>query len=162
MLVYMLTNLPYINLMLEPLLTDCKYLIKTFLNCIVSHVYRESNRCADSLEKNESFTWYDHGFKNRTGHRTIFFFNFRFNPSVWPVFRFLTGCWPVFGVLTGPDWLRFPVEPVGPASPVRFLKQWIWFLYFVWPAPEVGWLLIKLSLTFDKTVFFYFILFLFL
>ena len=73
MLVYMLTNLPYINLMLEPLLTDCKYLIKTFLNCIVSHVYRESNiktflncivshvyresnRCADSLEKNESFT----------------------------------------------------------------------------------------------------------
>ena len=86
MLVYMLTNLPYINLMLEPLLADCKYLIKTFLNCIVSHVYRESNRCADSLEKNESFTWYDHGFKNRTGHQTIFF--------KFPVqSRFLIGCW---------------------------------------------------------------------
>ena len=90
MLVYMLTNLPYINLMLEPLLTDCKYLIKTFLNCIVSHVYRESNRCADSLEKNESFTWYDHSFKNWTGHRIVFFFFFfKFSIQPW----FLIGFW---------------------------------------------------------------------
>ena len=47
----------------------------------------------------------NHGFKNRTGHQTVFFLNFRFNPGFWPVFRFLTGCWPVLGVLTGPDWL---------------------------------------------------------
>ena len=99
MLVYMLTNLPYINLMLEPLLTDCKYLIKTFLNCIVSHVYRESNRCADSLEKNESFTWYDHGFKNWIGHRIVFFFFLIFDSTL--VFDRFSDFWPVFGVLTG-------------------------------------------------------------
>ena len=31
-----------------------------------------------------------HGFKNRTGYRTVFFFNFRFNPGFWPVFQLLT------------------------------------------------------------------------
>ncbi|KAL0009857.1 hypothetical protein SO802_004965 [Lithocarpus litseifolius] len=48
---YMLTNLSYMNLMLEPLLTYFRNSMETFLNCIVSHVYRESNRCADSLAK---------------------------------------------------------------------------------------------------------------
>ena len=48
---------------------------------------------------------WDHGFKNRTGHQTVFFL---ISGSI-PVFaRFLIGCWPVLGVLTGPDWLPVP------------------------------------------------------
>ena len=36
-----------VNLMLEPLLTECKNLIKTFPNSSVTHVFREANGCAD-------------------------------------------------------------------------------------------------------------------
>ena len=50
-LVYLLSNATVVNLSLEPLLSDCKNLMKTFLNCTVAHVSGEANRCADSLAR---------------------------------------------------------------------------------------------------------------
>ena len=50
-LVHLITNPSVVNLNLEPLLSDCRNLTKTFLNCLVTHVYRESNYCADRLAK---------------------------------------------------------------------------------------------------------------
>ena len=38
-----------VNLMFEPLLTDCKNLIKTLPNHSVAHVFREVNCCANHL-----------------------------------------------------------------------------------------------------------------
>ena len=35
--------------MFELLLTDCRNLIKTFPNCSIAHVFRETNCCADYL-----------------------------------------------------------------------------------------------------------------
>lgn len=35
--------------MLEPLLNDCRNLIKTFPSCTMTHIFREANRCADKL-----------------------------------------------------------------------------------------------------------------
>ena len=48
-LVHLLTNPSSLNLMLEPLLNDCRNLIKAFPNCIVTHIFREAHRCADKL-----------------------------------------------------------------------------------------------------------------
>ena len=48
-LVYLLSNSSMVNLSLEPLLPDCRNMMKTFLNCFVVHVYREINMCADRL-----------------------------------------------------------------------------------------------------------------
>ena len=48
-LIYLLSNLSVDNLILEPLLTYCRNLMKTFPNCTVAYVYREANRCADKL-----------------------------------------------------------------------------------------------------------------
>ena len=50
-LVHLLTNPGTINLMLELLLNDCRNLIKLFLNCSVTHIYREANCCANKLAK---------------------------------------------------------------------------------------------------------------
>ena len=50
-LVYLLSNTTVVNLSLEPLLSDCKNLMKTFLNCTVAYVFREANRCADRLAR---------------------------------------------------------------------------------------------------------------
>ena len=50
-LVYLLSNSSVVNLSLEPLLSDCRNLMKTFLNCTVANVYREANRCADRLTR---------------------------------------------------------------------------------------------------------------
>ena len=50
-LVHLITNPSVVNLNLEPLLSDCRNLTKTFLNCLVTHVYREANYCADRLAK---------------------------------------------------------------------------------------------------------------
>ena len=50
-LVHSLTNLASDNLMLEPLLNDCKTLIRSFPNYLVTHIFREVNRCADRLAK---------------------------------------------------------------------------------------------------------------
>ena len=35
--------------MLEPLLNDCRNLIKAFPNYTVTQIFREANRCADKL-----------------------------------------------------------------------------------------------------------------
>ena len=48
-LVFLVSNPFVVNLMLEPLLTDCKNLIQTFSNSLVVHVFREANSCADRL-----------------------------------------------------------------------------------------------------------------
>ena len=50
-LIYLLSNLSIENLILEPLLTECKNLMKIFPNCTVAHVYKEANRCADKLAR---------------------------------------------------------------------------------------------------------------
>ena len=39
------------NLLMEPLLTDCRNLLKEFLNKRVIHAYHEANQCADALAK---------------------------------------------------------------------------------------------------------------
>ena len=39
------------NLLMEPLLTDCRNLLKEFSNMQVIHAYREANQCADALAK---------------------------------------------------------------------------------------------------------------
>lgn len=49
--VYLITNPTVVNLNLEPLLSDCRNLKKSFLNCLVKHVYRETNSCIDRLAK---------------------------------------------------------------------------------------------------------------
>nr|POE84494.1 putative ribonuclease h protein [Quercus suber] len=46
-LVHLLNNPSSHNLMLEPLLNDCRTLVKAFPSCIVTHIFREANRCAD-------------------------------------------------------------------------------------------------------------------
>ena len=59
-LVYLLSNTIVVNLSLEPLLFDCRKLMKTFLNCTVAHVFREANRCADRLIRLEANLHSDH------------------------------------------------------------------------------------------------------
>ena len=59
-LVYLLSNTIVVNLSLEPLLSDCRNLMKTFLNCTVAHVFREMNRCADRLIRLEADLHSDH------------------------------------------------------------------------------------------------------
>ena len=49
--VYLASNPSVVNLMLEPLLTDYRNLIKTSPNHMVTHVFREANGCADCLAR---------------------------------------------------------------------------------------------------------------
>ena len=46
------------NLLMEPLLTDCKNLLKEIPNKRVFHAFREANQCADALAKLGSQTLY--------------------------------------------------------------------------------------------------------
>ena len=39
------------NIMMEPLLSDCRSLLKQIPNKCVLHVYHEANQCADALAK---------------------------------------------------------------------------------------------------------------
>ncbi|XP_075665344.1 uncharacterized protein LOC142635008 [Castanea sativa] len=50
-IVHLVSSSSVANLMLEPLLTDCRNLIKTFPNHTVAHVFREANACADCLAR---------------------------------------------------------------------------------------------------------------
>ena len=59
-LVYLLSNSFVVNLSLEPLLSDYRNLMKTFLNCTVVHVCREVNRCAARLATLEVDLHSDH------------------------------------------------------------------------------------------------------
>ena len=40
-----------VNLSLEPLLTDCRLLLRKFPNLGVEHAYREANQCTDALAR---------------------------------------------------------------------------------------------------------------
>ena len=48
-IVHLVSSASMVNLMLEPLLTDCINLIKTFPNHSVAYVFREANCCANRL-----------------------------------------------------------------------------------------------------------------
>ena len=48
-IVHLVSSPSMVNLMLEPLLSDCRNLIKTFPNHSVAHVFREANFCAGRL-----------------------------------------------------------------------------------------------------------------
>lgn len=50
-LVYLILNPFVVYQMLEPLLNDCKNLIKTFSYSLLVHVYREANSYADRLAR---------------------------------------------------------------------------------------------------------------
>ena len=54
LLVHLLNNPSSHNLMLEPLLNDCRNLIKTFPSCTMAHIFREANRYADKLANIEA------------------------------------------------------------------------------------------------------------
>ena len=49
-IVHLLNN-SVANLALEPLLSDCRNLLRTFPRTRIEHVYREANQCADALAK---------------------------------------------------------------------------------------------------------------
>ena len=40
-----------VNLSLEPLLTDCRLLLRKFPNLRIEHMYREANQCTDALAR---------------------------------------------------------------------------------------------------------------
>ena len=49
--VVILMNNEFENLLMEPLLTDCKNLLKEFPNKHMIHAFREANQCANALAK---------------------------------------------------------------------------------------------------------------
>ena len=49
-IVHLVSSPSVVNLMLEPLFTNCRNLIKTFPNYSVAHVFREANSCANRLD----------------------------------------------------------------------------------------------------------------
>ena len=66
-IVHLVSSPSVVNLMLEPLFTDCRNLIKTFPNYLMVHVFREANSCANRLD--------------RMGAELISDFQFLYNPS---------------------------------------------------------------------------------
>ena len=66
-IVHLVSSPSVVNLMLEPLFTNCRNLIKTFPNYSVAHVFREANSCANRLD--------------RMGAELISDFQFLYNPS---------------------------------------------------------------------------------
>ena len=49
--VVLLLNNNTTNLTLEPLLNDCRNLVREFPNMQIKHIYREANQCADAMAK---------------------------------------------------------------------------------------------------------------
>ena len=49
--VVLLMNNNTVNLLMEPLLTDCRNLVREIPNKQIVHIYREANQCADALAK---------------------------------------------------------------------------------------------------------------
>jgi len=49
--VVLLMNNNIVNLLMEPLLTDCRNLVREIPNKQIVHIYREANQCADALAK---------------------------------------------------------------------------------------------------------------
>ena len=50
-IVHLLSDPNTVNLMLEPLLNDCRTLINLMPNCTMTHIFREANRCVDIMAK---------------------------------------------------------------------------------------------------------------
>ncbi len=50
-IVNILTNSQATNLLMEPLLSDCRSLLESFQNMKLDHVFREANQWADTLSK---------------------------------------------------------------------------------------------------------------
>ncbi len=50
-MVVALLNNNCINLVMDPLLSDCRDLLREFTNSVVKHVFREANQCADAMAK---------------------------------------------------------------------------------------------------------------
>lgn len=48
---HLVSNPTIVNLMLEPLLNDCKTLIRSMPNCSITHIFREANKIADKMVK---------------------------------------------------------------------------------------------------------------
>ncbi|KAK9990393.1 hypothetical protein SO802_025378 [Lithocarpus litseifolius] len=51
LIVLLLTNYSINNLMLEPLLDNCKTLLKKFRRSTVQHIFKVANQCANALVK---------------------------------------------------------------------------------------------------------------
>ena len=51
LIVLLLNNYSITNLMLEPLLGDCRTLLKKFHSTIVQQIFRKANQCADAFAK---------------------------------------------------------------------------------------------------------------
>ncbi|XP_050263839.1 uncharacterized protein LOC126708061 [Quercus robur] len=51
LIVLLLNNYSINNLMLEPLLGDCRTLLKKFHSTTIQYIFREANQCADALAK---------------------------------------------------------------------------------------------------------------
>ena len=66
-IVHLVSSPSVVNLMVEPLFTNCRNLIKTFPNYSMVHVFREANSCANRLD--------------RMGVELISDFQFLYNPS---------------------------------------------------------------------------------
>ena len=49
MVVLLLKNPSIINLVMEPLLSDCRSLLQMIDNPVVQHAYKEANQCANTL-----------------------------------------------------------------------------------------------------------------
>ena len=49
MVILLLKNSSIINLVIKPLLFDCRSLMQMFDNPVVQHAYREANQCTDAL-----------------------------------------------------------------------------------------------------------------
>ena len=50
-IVHLLSDPNSVNLMLKPLLNDCRTLINSIPNCTVTHIFWEANRCANIMAK---------------------------------------------------------------------------------------------------------------
>ena len=50
-IVHLLSDPNIVNLMLEPLLNDCRTLINLMPNCTMTHIFREANRCVDIMAR---------------------------------------------------------------------------------------------------------------
>ena len=59
-LVYLLSNSSVVNLSLEPLLSDIRNLMRTFLNCTIAYVYKKTNKCTGRLTRLEADLHSDH------------------------------------------------------------------------------------------------------
>ena len=51
MLVLLLKNNYCNNMLMKPLLSDCRNFLQRFSNPVVKHIFREANQCADALAK---------------------------------------------------------------------------------------------------------------